>query len=333
MIKLNIAVIGAGSWGTVLAQVLNDNGHDVSLWVRDAQKATTIAHTRINSDYLPNLMLDPSIMVTNDLDFVLKRASVLVFVVPSKAMAALCTRVATMTSCADKIILFCTKGFDLATNSSMSAIIYNSLPNVRALAVLSGPNLAKELSKRQPGATVIASHNLEVATELQKLFLNGYFRPYTSTDVLGVELCGCLKNAIALVSGMMWGLGYGENSQAALITRGLAEITRLGLAMGASAETFYGLAGIGDLIATCTSTLSRNRTAGVALAQGQSLNDILNSSKMVIEGVGSTQAAYYLAKKYKVEMPIITELYQVLYENKTVPAAIAELMQREGKKE
>jgi glycerol-3-phosphate dehydrogenase (NAD(P)+) len=132
---------------------------------------------------------------------------------------------------------------------------------------------------------------------------------------------------------MMWGLGYGENSQAALITRGLAEITRLGLAMGASAETFYGLAGIGDLIATCTSTLSRNRTAGVALAQGQSLNDILNSSKMVIEGVGSTQAAYYLAKKYKVEMPIITELYQVLYENKTVPTAITELMQREGKKE
>ncbi|MCD2435577.1 NAD(P)-dependent glycerol-3-phosphate dehydrogenase [Acidaminococcus sp. NSJ-142] len=330
---MKIAVIGAGSWGTVLAQILADNGHEVCLWARNPQKADQIQRTRRNQDYLPDLELSPSILVTHDLQQTIERASVLVFVVPSKGMAAVAQQAAAFTDCREQILLSCTKGFDLATGKLMTDILEETFPQAKAVAALSGPNLAKEIAKRQPAASVIACKDLKIAKALQKIFINGYFRPYTSRDVIGVELCGCSKNCIALVSGILAGLGFGENSQAGLITRGLAEITRLGVKMGAKRATFSGLAGVGDLVATCSSPLSRNRSAGVALAQGKSLEEITQGTHMVIEGINAAPVVRQLALAHGVEMPIIEQLYQVLFAKKSVEIAIADLMKRVAKKE
>lgn len=330
---MKIAVIGAGSWGTVLAQILADNGHEVCLWARNPQKADQIQRTRRNQDYLPDLELSPSILVTHDLQQTIERASVLVFVVPSKGMAAVAQQAAAFTDCREQILLSCTKGFDLATGKLMTDILEETFPQAKAVAALSGPNLAKEIAKRQPAASVIACKDLKIAKALQKIFINGYFRPYTSRDVIGVELCGCSKNCIALVSGILAGLGFGENSQAGLITRGLAEITRLGVKMGAKRATFSGLAGVGDQVATCSSPLSRNRSAGVALAQGKSLEEITQGTHMVIEGINAAPVVRQLALAHGVEMPIIEQLYQVLFAKKSVEIAIADLMKRVAKKE
>ena len=214
----------------------------------------------------------------------------------------------------------------------MSEIIRSYFP-VADLAVLSGPNHAEEIALRQPAATVIACQNAIVADELQSIFLNDYFRPYLTEDIIGVEFAGSLKNVIALTSGIMFGLGFGDNSQAALITRGLTEITRLGLSQGAQSQTFSGLAGVGDLIATCTSKHSRNRKAGEALATGKTLNEICAGTNMVIEGINATVSAHALSQKYKVEMPITNSLFQILYENKNPLTALQELMRRSGKRE
>lgn len=330
---MKVSVIGAGSWGTVLAQILNDNGNDVTLWVRNKEKAARIATSHCNTDYLPNLLLDSAIQITNDLEIAIKRAEVLVFVVPSEALQNICTRVSAIDDCCEKILLSCTKGFDTQLEMRMSQIISTYVPKAKALAVLSGPNLAGELAQRQPGATVIACKDLAVAVILQKLFINNYFRPYISQDVDGVEICGCLKNSMALVSGMMSGMHFGENCQAALITRGLAEITRLGTKLGAQQDTFYGLAGIGDLVATCTSKKSRNRSAGEALAKGKTLKEIYSATNMVIEGINTTKVVYALARQEKVEMPIVNQLYLVLFEEKSVLEAINALMSRKGKME
>ena len=330
---MKISVIGAGSWGTVLTQILKDNGHEVALWVRSAGKAEEIAASRCNKSYLPDLQLDRDILITNDLLLAVKRAEVLVFVVPSHGMQDICRCIYNLDTCKNKILLSCTKGFDTTLQLSMSKVINRIFPVNKGIAVMSGPNLAKELALRQPGATVIACDKLEVAKRLQGCFINGYFRPYISEDVTGVELCGCLKNCIALTSGMLFGLNFGENCQAALITRGLAEITRLGMALGAKTATFSGLAGVGDLIATCTSKKSRNRSAGEALARGKTLQEVIAATNMVIEGINTTKVAYALAEAKGVEMPIIHQLYQVLFYGKNVHSAIQELMQRQGKKE
>lgn len=330
---MQISVIGAGSWGTVLAQILNDNGHEVLLWARSKAKAAAIEATHCNADYLPQLKLDHSIHITNDLTLAVNQSQVLVFVVPSKAMAETAERISQINSCADKILLSCTKGFDPASKATMSSVLGRYLPQAKGLAVMSGPNLAGELALRQPGATVIASKEETTAEILQSLFLNNYFRPYTSSDLVGVELCGTLKNCMALVGGMICGLEYGDNCLAALITRGLAEIKRLGLALGAEEATFNGLAGMGDLIATCMSTRSRNHLAGEALARGKTLEEIQNTSKMVIEGIHTTKVAYNLGKEKNIELPIIEQLYAVLFTQKDVIAGLNCLMQREGKKE
>lgn len=330
---MKVAIIGAGSWGTVLAQILNDNGHEVLLWARSKEKAQRMNAVHCNETYLPDLHLAPAITITNDLARAVTEAQILVLVVPAKGMSAVVKEIAAIDACEEKIILSCTKGFDLTTMEDMSMVITKALPKARKFAVMSGPNLAVELSKRQPAATVIASKDKETVLLLQKLFLNKYFRPYISDDVLGVELCGCLKNSIALVGGMLTGLDFGANSLAALITRGLAEITRLGVAMGAEKDTFAGLAGVGDLIATCTSPKSRNRSAGVALAQGKTLEEIIGSTHMVIEGIDTTKAIHALAQKYNVEMPLSEALYQVLFQKKDVHTALTELMSRKGKQE
>jgi glycerol-3-phosphate dehydrogenase (NAD(P)+) len=330
---LQVSVIGAGSWGTVLAQILSDNGHIVTLWARNANKAEKIASSRCNVDYLPSLILAPTITITNDLETAIKRAEVLVFVVPSGSMKDICEQVVYIDDCSRKIILSCTKGFDTKLGLRMSQIIAAYLPKALAIAVLSGPNLAGELANRQPGATVIACRELAIARYLQDMFINNYFRPYISEDVDGIEICGCLKNTMALVSGMMFGMKFGENCQAALITRGLAEITRLGMKLGAHQDTFYGLAGIGDLVATCTSTQSRNRRAGEALAQGKTLKEIYTATNMVIEGINTTKVVYSVAEEQNVEMPIVTQLYLVLFKEKSVHDALDYLMSRKGKKE
>lgn len=330
---MKISVIGSGSWGTVLSQILDDNGHEVVLWSRTAEKALAMNTTHRNADYLPQLQLSPSIQITNDLPGAIKRAEVLVFVVPSKAMSDVAEQVAEISGCETKIILSCTKGIEPQQHLTMSKILGKVFPHAKAIAVMSGPNLSREIALRQPSATVIACHDLQIAEQLQGLFINKYFRPYTSTDVVGVELCGSIKNCMALVGGMMSGLRFGDNSMAALITRGLAEIKRLGLKLGAENETFNGLAGVGDLIATCESSQSRNHAAGVALAEGKSLQAIQDSSKMVIEGIMTTKAVHALAAQHNIEMPIIDQLYQVLFEGKNVKAALETLMSRTGKKE
>lgn len=329
---MNVSVIGAGSWGTVLAQILNDNGHQVTLWARNKEKAAAIAASHCNRDYLPNLILADTIRVTNELKTVVENAEVLVFVVPSKAMAETAQKVAEISECRDKLLLSCTKGFDPITQDTMSEVLTKAFPYAKGIAVMSGPNLAGELAQRQPGATVIAARDEAVAETLQQVFLNKYFRPYTSTDPKGVELAGALKNCMALVGGMMCGLNFGDNCLATLITRGLAEMTRLGVALGAKETTFSGLAGMGDLIATCMSTQSRNHKAGVALAEGKSLTEI-QSGKMVVEGISTAKVAHKLAQDKGIEMPIIDQLYHVLFEQKTVKEGLAALMQRAGKKE
>ncbi len=330
---MKVSVIGAGSWGTVLSQILNDNGHEVILWARNKEKAARMQASRSNVDYLPNLILADNITITSQLPLALETAQLLVLVVPAKGMAKVATEISHITNCADKIILSCTKGFDLSSLESMTTVLHKALPKASALAVMSGPNLALELSQRQPAATIIASQNTEAVHTLQKVFMNHYFRPYTSNDVLGVELCGALKNTIALISGMLSGLNFGENSQAALITRGLAEITRLGVSMGAQKETFSGLAGVGDLIATCTSPKSRNHNAGLALAQGKTAEEIIASTHMVIEGIDTTKAIHALSQKHNVEMPISEALYQVLFEGKSIAEVLDGLMSRTGKQE
>lgn len=330
---MKLSVIGAGSWGTVLAEILAENGHAVTLWARNPEKAARIQRDRCNADYLPDLTLHPSITVTGSLEEAAKNAAVLVFVVPSKGMAAIARQVAAYTDCRDTVLLTCTKGFDLTTHKLMTDILEETFPRARAIAALSGPNLAREIAQKQPAATVIACKEMKEARFLQKCFMNGYFRPYTSTDVIGVELCGCVKNCIALVGGMLSGLGFGENAQAGLITRGLAELTRLGVKLGAHRSTFFGLAGVGDLIATCTSPLSRNHSAGVALAQGRTVEEITGSTHMVIEGINATPVVRELARQHQVEMPIIEQLYKVLFEQKMVTDAIRDLMKRTAKKE
>lgn len=330
---MKAAVIGAGSWGTVLAQILAENGHATVLWARNPEKAEKIRETRCNEDYLPDLRLSPALAITADLQEAVAGSEVLVFVVPSKGMGTIARQAAAFTDCRDQVILSCTKGFDLASHELMTDILEETFPQARAIAALSGPNLAREIAQKQPAATVIACREMKEARFLQKCFMNGYFRPYTSTDLIGVELCGCVKNCIALVGGMLSGLGYGENAQAGLITRGLAEITRLGVKMGARRATFFGLAGVGDLIATCTSPLSRNRSAGYALAQGKSLEEITSGTRMVIEGINATPVVRELAARHQVEMPIIEQLYQVLFQEKQVQQAIADLMKRTAKKE
>ena len=330
---MEISVIGAGSWGTVLSRILADNGHTVVLWARNPEKAAEIQKSRRNADYLPDMILPPSVTVTSNLELAAKRASVLVFVVPSKGMHNVAEALSAYTDARDKIILSCTKGFDMKSHKLMTDVLSSVFPKAKAIAALSGPNLAREIAARQPAATVIACKDASAAITLQDALINSYFRPYTSSDLIGVQLGGSVKNCYALMSGMMAGIGMGENCQAGLITRGLAEITRLGIAMGAQRETFFGLAGVGDLIATCSSPLSRNHSAGVALASGKKLEEVLSGTKMVIEGIDASKVVMELSKKYHVEMPLLYQLWQVLYDGKSIREAIHDSMNRKGKKE
>lgn len=324
-----VAVIGAGSWGTALSLVLADNGCDVRLFARRQEQIDEINHHHTNHRYLPDITLPHTIKATNDITVALKNTRVVVLVTPSKALRDILPKMLPYLK-ADTTIVHASKGLEPETSKRISQVIEEEIPAThrRDVAVLSGPSHAEEVSRRQPTTVTVSSRNDAVARDVQDVFINEHFRVYTNSDMIGVELGGSLKNIIALGAGMSDGLGYGDNAKAALITRGLAEITRLGVAMGANPLTFAGLSGIGDLIVTCTSVHSRNWRAGHSLGQGESVESVLHNMGMVVEGVRTTKATYELAQQRGISMPITTELYHVLFEGKDPKQAVDDLMGR-----
>ncbi len=325
-----ISVIGTGSWGTTLANLLAEKGFKVKLWSFEKDLVNDIKRTGINSIYLPGIPLSHNIDVTSDLDDAVKDAEYILSVVPTQFTRSVFSNAVTYLS--DKsVIVSASKGIEHGSLLTVSSILENLTG--KKVSVLSGPSFAEEVIKKLPTAVTIASPDHDTAIQLQKLFNTEHFRIYTNTDVLGVELGGALKNVMAIASGISDGLGLGTSTRAALITRGLAEMTRLGVAMGAREKTFGGLSGIGDLVLTCTGTLSRNYTVGFRLGRGETLENILSGMKMVAEGVATSESAYELAKKHDVEMPIVEQIYMVIKENKKPYDAVEELMRRSPKSE
>lgn len=323
------AVLGAGSWGTALATVLASNGSTVALWSRNSDNVKTMTDTKYNPKYLPQVKLAPNIHPTNQLQEAVNGADTVLLAVPSQAVRELAHQLTTSIK-QEQLIIHATKGFELPSLKRMSQVISEELPTHREeqIVILSGPSHAEEVAQKQPTTVVVASKELKRAQRAQDVLINSYFRVYTNPDFIGVEIGGSLKNIIALGAGMSDGLGFGDNAKAALLTRGLAEITRLGKAMGAKSLTFAGMAGIGDLVVTCTSKHSRNWRAGYLLGQGKALTDVLDQMGMVVEGVKTTQAAYALSERYDVDMPITHELYHVLFSGKNPQKAVEDLMGR-----
>ncbi|HZG85227.1 NAD(P)H-dependent glycerol-3-phosphate dehydrogenase [Paenibacillus sp.] len=322
-------VFVAGSWGTALASVLADNGLDVLLWTRNEAQAAEINERGTNEKYVPGAKLPAGIRATTDLEAAARHGEALVFVAPSSALRDVARRAKPFVR-DDQLIVHATKGFETETLHRMSTVLEEELElrEPRGVVVLSGPSHAEEVIQRSPTTVVVASTTPSLAEAAQDLFITPSFRVYTNPDVAGVEIAGALKNIIALGAGMSDGLGYGDNAKAALLTRGLAEIGRLGVAMGANPLTFAGLAGVGDLVVTCTSRHSRNWRAGYMLAQGRPLDDVLSSLGMVVEGVRTTKASMALAERYGVELPIASELHAVLFQGKDPRAAVEDLMGR-----
>lgn len=330
---MKITVIAAGSWGTALSMVLCENGHDVKVWARGIDQINEINRTRKNEKYLPGIIIPENIEFTSDKTLALKDAEVVLFSVPSQQYKS------TLKDFYDNgliskqsILVNVSKGIDMDTLETVSQITERIIPGA-PFVVLSGPSHAEEVAQKLPTALVSASKSREAAECIQDLFSNDYIRVYTNPDVVGVEISGALKNIIALGAGISDGLGYGDNAKAALITRGIREIAILGIAMGASAETFKGLAGVGDLIVTCTSMHSRNRRCGILLGEGHTLNESIEKVGMVVEGAYTVKAAYALKNKFELEMPITSELYKVLYEDKNAREAVNHLMTRQRKHE
>lgn len=326
-----IGVIGAGSWGTALAWLLANNGHEVTLWSIMEDEVKMLNETREHTLKLPGVKLQDSILITTDLETAMKDKDVLVLAVPSPFTRSTSHMMQSFAT-DGQLIVNVAKGVEETTLMTLSEIIEEEIPHAR-VAVLSGPSHAEEVGKGLPTTCVIGARDRETAEYLQEIFMSPVFRVYTSPDILGIELGAALKNVIALAAGVADGLGYGDNTKAALITRGIAEISRLGIAMGARAETFFGLSGIGDLIVTCASVHSRNRKAGYLMGQGYTMKEAMDQVKMVVEGVYSAKAALALSEKYHVEMPIIVEVNKVLFEDKKAADAVDELMQRMKKDE
>ncbi|MBI1919979.1 MAG: NAD(P)H-dependent glycerol-3-phosphate dehydrogenase [Geobacter sp.] len=330
----SIGVIGAGSWGTTLADLLAKKGHDVVLWGYEKELVEEMQSRRENSVYLQGITLSPRLSFTNDLAEAVAEKQLVLFVPPSQvARGVLKTALPSLGK--DTLIVSASKGVELETLCMVSQVFEQVLPPemYRNFAVLSGPSFAREVAQEMPTAVAAAADDESVAKAVQKIFTTSYFRVYTNNDMVGVELGGAIKNVIAIAAGISDGLGFGYNTRAALITRGLAEITRLGRAMGAQQSTFSGLAGMGDLVLTCTGDLSRNRTVGIKLGQGQSLEHILGEMRMVAEGVKTTESAFGLAKRLGVDMPITEKVYQILYAGKSAREAVIELMTRDLKAE
>lgn len=326
-----ISILGAGSWGTALAVLLYNNGHQVLLWSALTEEVSMLREKREQTSKLPGVRLAEEIEITADLERALREADVAVLAVPSPFTRSTASRMAPFVREGQKIVNVA-KGVEEKTLMTLSDIVEEEIPQAD-VAVLSGPSHAEEVGKGIPTTCVVSAGTRETAEYLQSIFMSPVFRVYTTPDMLGVELGGSLKNVIALAAGIADGLGYGDNTKAALITRGIAEIARLGEKMGAKRETFYGLSGIGDLIVTCASIHSRNRKAGYLMGQGKTMEEAMKEVKMVVEGVYSARAARELAEKYEVEMPVVTEVNHVLFEGKSAAEAVMDLMLRDKKVE
>ncbi|HAM52967.1 MAG TPA: glycerol-3-phosphate dehydrogenase [Nitrospiraceae bacterium] len=320
-----IAVIGAGSWGTTLACLIAEKGYDTSLWVYEKDLCAEMTATRINSVYLPGFSLPASVSITDDLGVALDKARYILTVVPTQFTRTIVQQ-ALPSIQPDAVIVNASKGIEKKTLLTISAILREVTSN--KVAVLSGPSFAQEVIRKLPTAITLACDDASISLLLQEILNTQYFRVYTHSDILGVELGGALKNVIAIASGIGDGLQLGHNARAALITRGLAEIKRLGLSMAADEHTFSGLSGLGDLLLTCTGPLSRNYTVGKKLGEGMKLKDILLQTKSVAEGVATAESAFELSLKYGVQMPIVQQVYSVLYEDKEPGLAVRDLMNR-----
>lgn len=325
-----IAVLGAGSWGLALALLLNEKGNEITIWCYDEKEKEDILTFRENKRCLPGIKIPLEIQFTTSTKEAVEGKDVIIMAVPSKAIRY-------TTECIkphlpkDAIIVNVSKGIEFETLYTLSQVVESVIPN--PVVVLSGPSHAEEVARHMPTTVVASSTSMESAKKIQDLFMNSYFRVYTNPDVMGVELGGALKNVIALAAGVVDGLGYGDNSKAALMTRGIAEIARLGVAMGGMPNTFGGLTGIGDLMVTCMSGHSRNRRCGELIGQGYSLEEATQKINMVVEGVPTARGAYALMKEYKIDMPIISAIYEVLFENHSVEECVQKLMNRDKKME
>ena len=329
-----IAIIGAGGWGTALAIVLARNVEDIRLWVYESDLCTRMQKTRVNDLYLPGSFLPAAVSATHDLCEAISGAEVVIGAVPSEHLRAIAQQIAPLAE-PEQIFVSATKGLEKRTHLRMTEVLAGTL---RArfdpkLAVISGPTFAREVAHGAPAAVTIASADENLARQLQLQFANSTFRFYTNTDVIGVELGGALKNVIAIAAGVSEGLGLGSNARAAIVTRGLAEITRLACACGARRETLAGLSGLGDLVLTCTGTLSRNHWVGIELGRGRKLQNILQSMRMVAEGINTTASAWDLARQRGIQMAITEQMYAVLFENRPPHEAVRALMERELKAE
>ncbi len=331
--RVKAAVVGAGSWGTALALLLERNGHEVTLWSYDEEVVEAVSRTGENP-YLPGIPIPPGIHLTSDLAASLEGAEVVVSVSPAQHVGGIFAPVADRVP-EGALLVSASKGVEIHTLRRMDQVLTEVMSPaiMERFCVLSGPSFAVEVARRVPTAVVIASENRSARLEAQRIFRTEDFRVYTNPDVIGVELGGAVKNVIALAAGVAAGLGFGHNTQAALMTRGLAEITRLGVAMGAEASTFSGLAGMGDLVLTCTGELSRNRTVGYRIGQGERRADILADMKAVAEGVLTTPAVHGLALRHGVEMPIVAEVHAMLEEERDPREAVRNLMLRDPRPE
>lgn len=334
----NIAVIGSGSWGTALAILLARNGHKVKLWGHKSSHVETLLKDSENKKYLPGIIFPKNLLPVSELKYAVEGANLVVMAVPSHAMRDIFTNASPFLE--DKCrLVSAVKGVEKDTLLTMTQVMGEVLfscgrvNNNIEVGVLSGPSFAHEVALCSPTAVTIGFANIEIALEIQKVFVNDYFRVYASRDVLGIETCAALKNVIAIAAGICEGLGYGLNTRAALITRGLAEMRRLGNSIATEDATFLGLSGIGDLILTCTGDLSRNRTVGIQLGKGKCLSEIVDEMSMVAEGIKNTKSVYDLAKKHKIEMPIVEQVYQIIYNNKECSLAVRDLLKRDLKVE
>lgn len=322
----NIGIIGAGSWGLALGILLANNGHSVTMWSHNPIAVNYLSITRMDSKKLPNVLIPESVKFTSEIHEAILSKDFIITAVPSvnirETAKLMCSYVED-----GQVIVNVSKGIEANTFKFISEQIKEEIPQA-TVAVLSGPSHAEEVSRNLPTTCVIGAENEQVAFDLQSAFMSDVFRVYTSTDIIGIELGASLKNVIALAAGIADGLGYGDNTKAALITRGLAEITRLGLKMGAKEETLFGLAGIGDLIVTCASQHSRNRKAGFLIGKGHSVDEAVKEVGMVVEGMNSARSALMLAQKYGVSMPIVEQINEVVFNNKDPRESVNELMMR-----
>jgi len=328
---MNISVIGAGGWGTTLSLILNERHNRVILFEFFKDYAAELIKKRENIKFLKGIKIPDEILITDNLKLAIEDSEIVVLAVPSHFMRNILTKIKKF-NYYNKLFISVTKGIEQSSLLTMSQIIKKIIKDID-IAVLSGPSIAVEVARKVPTTVVVAAEKINVAEKAQLIFFTNYFRVYTCKDVLGVELGGALKNVIAIAAGVLDGMGIGDNTKAALVTRGLAEIKRLGIKMGANENTFSGLSGLGDLVVTCSSRYSRNRMVGEELGKGKKIKDILKNMEMVAEGVKTTLSAYKLSKKYKVEMPITTEIYNVLYKNKSIYQSIVDLMSRSPKSE